>query len=376
MSSQRVAVFLPSLEGGGAERVIVNLITGLCERGVDIDLILARAEGPYLRLVPPAVRIIDLRASRVLMALLPLVRYLRRERPVALLSALDHANVIAVTAVRLSRVPTKAVISVHCMFERTGFRVRLVTWLLGRLHRWADAITAVSEGVADDVVRTAGVPRHRVQVIPNAVIMPTLLAAAAAPPAHPWFLDQSLRVVLGVGRLTGQKNFPMLIEAFAMAERPANARLLIIGEGPLRQDLEALIERLGVTQTVALPGFVENPYACMAKATVFVLSSDFEGLPTVLIESLAVGTPVIATDCESGPREILRDGTLGELVPVGDVEALSGAISRALARQPSPPVGEALREFTLDDVAARFQAILSGRREDPGGHHTSVLGFE
>jgi glycosyltransferase involved in cell wall biosynthesis len=359
-TSAPVALFLPLLAGGGAERAVVNLATGLAQRGVPTDLVLASAEGPYLPLVPPGVRVVDLKASRVWRSLGPLAAYLRRERPLALLSALDHASLVAMTAARIPGARTRTVISVQCTFDkgiqgRTSIRESATPWLLGRLHDWADAIVAVSEGVADDVAHTTGIPRDRVAVIHNPVITPSLLPAASERPCHPWFEDATGPIVLGAGRLTPQKNFRLLIDAFATLKRDHHARLVILGDGPERPALEAQILRHGLQEAVALPGFLANPYACMARASVFALSSDFEGLPTVLIESLAVGTPVVATDCESGPREILRRGALGELVPVGDCPAMARAIERALTNPLPAPPPEALRPFTLDVVVDQFQ---------------------
>lgn len=337
---------------------MLNLAAGFAGRGFRTDMVLASAEGPFLEQVPAAVRVVDLKASRILRAVGPLARYLRRERPVALLSALDHANLIAMVAGRIAGSTTRTVISIHCTFPKPiNFSVRgsAIPWLLGRLHRYADRIVAVSEGVAEDVARKTGIPRGRLDVIYNPVIMPGLLAAALEQPSHPWFADATPPTVLGVGRLIPQKNFPLLIDAFGLVSRDHHARLVILGEGPERPALEAQVRRLGLQDRIALPGFVDNPYACMSRAAVFALSSDFEGLPTVLIESLAVGTPVVATDCDSGPREILRGGELGELVPVGDVGALAAAMARAIARpRPTAPL-ETLNQFTLDSAVDQFQ---------------------
>jgi glycosyltransferase involved in cell wall biosynthesis len=362
-SGADVAFFLPLLSGGGAERVILNLAIGFADRGLRTDLVLGKAEGPYLAQVPANVRVVDLDSPRVLRALRPLTAYLRREKPMAMLAALDHANLVAMAAGRLAGGKTKTVISIHLPFakqleEDTSLTMAALPWLLGRLHRWADGIVAVSAGVADDVTRATGIPRERVDVIYNPVIMPTLLKAAAQPPGHPWFEDGDVPVVLGVGRLTPQKNFPLLIEAFALARQTHDARLVILGEGQDRAALEALIQARGLEDCVALPGFVANPYACMSRAAVFVLSSDYEGLPTVLIESLAVGTPVVSTDCDSGPRVILRDGALGDLVPVGDVDALAGGIVRAIGGTRTPVAAAELLPFTLNTVVDQFHKAL------------------
>jgi glycosyltransferase involved in cell wall biosynthesis len=354
---------MPSLGGGGAERVIVNLAAGFAVRGFRTDLVLASAEGPYLAKVPPSVRVVDLKASGVLRSVRSLAGYLRRERPVALLAALNHANLVAMAAARVPGARTRIVISIHSTIVReiqdaAGDRTwAIIYWLLKRLHPLADAIVAVSEGVAEDFARFANIARDRINVIPNAVITQALLDAASEAPSHPWFQDRT-PVVLGVGRLVPSKNFPALIEAFALVSREHDARLVILGEGPERCALEAKVRQHGLQDSVALPGFLDNPYACMSRARVFALSSDFEGLPTVLIESLAVGTPVIATDCESGPREILRGGALGGLVPVGDVGALARGIALALTAQRVPPPWDALRPFMSEVVLDQYQRIL------------------
>jgi glycosyltransferase involved in cell wall biosynthesis len=358
-----VALFLPSLAGGGAERVVLNLAAGFAQRGFTTDLVLASTGGPYVAQVPGSVRVINLNATRMLRSLIPLAAYLRREQPLALLAALDHANLVAMAASRISRQQTRTAISVHCTFPKTtGWsspNESAIPWLLGRLHLWADVIVAVSSGVADDLARTTAIPRERITVIHNPVITPDLMLAATARTEHAWFDDATCPIILGVGRLTPQKNFRLLIEAFSIVKQHRDARLVILGEGAERPVLEAFARQNGIQDSVALPGFVENPYSHMARAALFALSSDFEGLPTVLIESLAVGTPVVSTDCESGPREILRGGMFGALVPVGDAPALAHAILRGLANPHAALPPEALRPFTLDVVLDQFQQAFN-----------------
>jgi glycosyltransferase involved in cell wall biosynthesis len=354
-----VALFLPSLAGGGAERMMLNLAAGFSARGLNTHLVLATAEGPFLRLVPDSVRMVDLKAPRILRSLRPLIDYLKRERPMALLSALDHANLVAMASSRLARTGTRTVIAVHSTFERPvppwrDLRLSAIPWLLGCLQFCADAVVAVSEGVKDDLVRRAGMPPGRVQVIYNPVITPELGLLAAEPPTHPWFREDR-PIVLGIGRLTAQKNFPLLIDAFALISRDYDARLVILGEGSDRRMLEEKIREHDLETRVAMPGFVSNPYSYIAHSRVLTLSSDFEGLPTVLIEGLALGIAVVSTDCPSGPREILRDGTIGELVPVGDVRALAGAIARALTNPRPGPSADTLQPYTLDAVVEQYR---------------------
>jgi glycosyltransferase involved in cell wall biosynthesis len=342
---------------------MLNLAGGLACRGFEVDFLLASATGAYVDAVPPSVRITNLKVARVASAVRPLAAYLRREKPLVVIAALNHANLAALIASRIPGARTRTVISIQNTLSKEvqgarALRLRVIARMLGRLHHWADSIVAVSRGVADDFAQYAGVPRARIDVISNPVITPGLLTAASEPAGHPWFDEPTCPVLVGVGRLTSQKNFGRLIDAFAQVRRVVGARLVILGEGPERAALEARVRQHGLEECVALPGFVENPYAYMARAAAFVLSSDYEGLPTVLIESLAVGTPVVATDCESGPREILRGGELGELVPVGDVTALSDAILRTLMRPRPLALSDELRPYTLGAVVDQFQKLF------------------
>ena len=361
-----VAFFLPSLEGGGAERVTLNLAGGIAARGHRVDLVLASRTGPFLAAVPPGVRVVDLAAGRVIRALGPLAAWLRDERPDHLVSALDHANLVALWAARRAGTRTRVTCVVHTTMSRTisnpgawTDRV-LLPPLIRRFYRRAHAVVAVSAGAGDDLRAFLGDRVRRVDVIPNPVVLPDLDARAAGASPHPWFDDAARPVVLGVGRLWHQKDFATLLRAFHAAGLAGRARLVILGEGVLRPELEALRHELALDDDVALPGFVASPYPAMARAAGFVLSSVFEALPTVLIEALALGTPVVSTDCPEGPREILDGGRWGRLVPVGDVAALAAAL-RALveawpARAPVP--ASVLAPYTLDAAVDAYLARL------------------
>lgn len=362
---KRLAIFVSNMHGGGAQRVTLNLVRGMAERGCLVDLVLARAEGPYLAQVPEAVQVVDLKASRVLTSLPALVRYLRRERPQAMLSTMNYVNIIALWAQRLAGVPTRIVVSEHIALSRSvqhapSRRGRLMPQLIRRFYPWADGFVAVSKGVADALAQMTGLPRGRIQVIYNPVVTPELRAKAQATLDHPWLEPGQPPVLLAVGRLTAQKDFPTLIQAFARVRRARPARLLILGEGQERPGLEALVRQLGLEQDVSLPGFVENPYAYMAQASLFVLSSRWEGLPTVLIEALYCGAPLVSTDCPSGPREILRDGQYGQLVPVGDVPALARAIETSLEGETPRPPRESCLPFELETVVSKYVSLLMG----------------
>lgn len=370
-AQERLAIFLPALYGGGAERAALNLAFGFAHLGIPVDLVLAQAKGPFLSEVPDSVNIVDLKASRVLTSLPALVRYLRHTRPKTILAELRHANIIALWARRLVDVPTRVIVCEQNTLSRSvrhsSSRLsRLMPPIIGRFYLWADGIVAVSEGVADDLVRVTGIPRERIQVIYNPVVTHELREKAQDPLEHPWFNPGEPPVVLGVGRLTDQKDFPTLIKAFAQVRYSRPARLMILGEGKSRPALETLVRRLGLDQDVTLPGFVENPYPYMAHAAVFVLSSRWEGLPTVLIESLYCGACVIATDCPGGAREILKDGQYGQLVPVGDAGAMAEAIEASLNGRALRPPRESSRSFELETVVSNYVNLLM---EISSAHH-------
>jgi glycosyltransferase involved in cell wall biosynthesis len=379
---KRIAVFLPALYGGGAERTMLNLTQGMAEQGHAVDLVLAQAEGPYMEDIPKSIRLIDLGQGRTVnkartMARLPsLVRYLRDEQPDAMLSALSRANFAALWARRLAGTPKRVVINEQNTYTQEALNspnliYRLSPHMAKYLYRWADSVVGVSQGVVDDLVQVVGIPPELAKVIYNPGVTPELREKAQGSTDHPWFQPGEPPVLLGVGRLTKQKDFFTLIKAFARLRQSRPARLLILGEGPERQMLEALIQQLDLGQDVSLPGFVENPFAYMKRASAFVLSSLWEGLPTVLMEALYCGVPIVATDCPSGPREILKNGENGRLVPVGDHVALSDALVALLDGEVPPPSPESWQPFTLETIVGQYIDLLLGDQKSADRHNGS-----
>ena len=362
-ATPRIAIFIGSFGGGGVERVIAHLAQGFIQRGLKVDLVVDKLEESHLWRLPPDVRIVNLKAPRLYMSLPNLVRYLRREQPVALLSASHYMNEVALLAKLLSRVSVRVVVSEHNHLSQTvqnavRLKDRLTPFFARYLYPLADGILAVSQGVAEDLARMTGLSLERIKVIYNPVVTPKLLESVKQPVDHPWFAPGEPPVILGVGKLEKQKDFPNLIRAFAQVRQVRPARLMILGWGPDRPELEALVQELNLEDDVVLAGYVENPYAYMAKAAVFVLSSAWEGLPTVLIEAMAVGIPVVSTDCKSGPSEILDNGKYGELTPVGDNQVLAEAILRALSGESKPIVADWLDQFKLEAATQKYLDIL------------------
>lgn len=403
-----IAFFMTSLAGGGVERVMLNLIQACVERGHKVDLVLCQVEGPYQNQVPKGVRVIELKTGSTSwlarayilaadpLGFLPLLRsvllplktwkrfrhlpalsrYLRHEHPQVVLSAMTHVNLMALWARRLARVETRLVVSEHITkvqamkdeAKKKRWHWRFLPPVIQRAYLWADAIIAVSDGVAEDLFLFTGIPRKRITTIYNPIVTPELHRQAQVPLEHPWFTPGAPPVVLGAGRLRPQKDFPILIRAFARARAVREMRLMILGGGKDEQKeaqskapLLALAKQLGVDDDVAFPGFVENPFAYMARASVFVLSSAWEGFGNVIVEALACGCPVVSTNCPSGPAEILENGKYGALVPVGDDAALADAILSTLR---TPPDRDQLRTraatFTVDHAAEQYLQVLLG----------------
>lgn len=364
---RRITLFQAGLAGGGAERVMLHLAEGLANSGYFVDLVVCHGNGPLRDEIPESVRLVDLGAHRIMASLPALVGYLRRERPGIMLSAMASTNCIAVWARALSRLSFRLVLSEHSTLSRasTGavsVRSRLLPALMKRAYPRADMVVAVSKGVAADLAQTIGLSRDRIQVIYNPVVTPRLDALSREPVDHPWFQSGGAPVILGVGRLTRAKDFPTLIHAFARLRKYRKARLMILGEGEERESLERLVAELGVESEVALPGYVRNPYGYMRAAAMFVLSSRWEGLPTVLIEALACGTPTVSTNCPSGPEEILDGGRWGTLVPVGEAEALSKGMRLTLDNGRQGAEERQWRAKAFSDTVAvnQYISILTG----------------
>jgi len=318
-----------------------NLIGEFAARDLRIDLLRIRNHGPHLEKVPENVKLIDLGTSHVNSSLPALVRYLRRNKPAALLADKDKLNRTALWARRIAGVPTRVAVRIGTtvsdnLARRSWLDRNLQYFSFSHFYPWADAILVPSQGAADDLAQVSGIPVERITVVPSPVINDRLFALAAEPVAHPWFASGQPPVILGVGELCARKDFATLVRAFDRIQAERDMRLIILGEGRQRLKLEEMVESLGLSGKVDLPGFVNNPYAYMAKAAIFALTSRCEGAPVVLMEALGLGTQTVSTDCPSGPREILQDGRFGRLVPIGDDAALAEALL-ASCHAPNPP---------------------------------------
>jgi len=333
--SRRVAVFIPSMHGGGAERAMLVFCRELVELGLKVDLLTVRLEGPLSQLIPSGVSVIDLKSRRTTLALPKLVAYLRKTRPAALYSTIMNANVVAAMARVLSgsQIPTIVRESNAPLSSPKSTMSRWVTYKVAPfLYQFANGIIAVSQGVADELGVMAPRIKDRIRVIPTPVVSEDVLKQGDVPVDHPWFIQHDKPIILSAARLERHKGFFTLLGAFAELRDKKDARLAILGQGSMREQIQDEIARLGLQEHATLLGFAHNPFAYMSKADAFVLASEFEGLPNVLVQAMAFGTPIVATDCKSGPAEILCGGKFGTLVPVGDAHALAQGLESALSR--------------------------------------------
>lgn len=362
----KVAIFVPNLCGGGAEKITVTLANGLALKGCAVDLVLSKAEGVFFDQVNPLVRIVDLSASRLLFSLPSLVRYLKESQPDTILSVMAASNILAICARKFSGVKCKVVCTEHSnrsisALYATKFRDKLLPFLIKLFYRHADKIIAVSRGVEEDLYRLTNVEDGKIVVVYNPIVPHDTIEKSRAPiPEHLNNIINGDPLVISVGRLSQPKNHILLISAFSKVLDARRAKLIIVGEGEDRKKLEALIDQLKLNNHVLLTGFMDNPYPYMYHASVFVMSSLREGLPTVLVEAMACGTPVVSTDCPSGPAEILEDGKWGRLVPVGDSDALAKAILDTLGDECHPDVAARAQDFTEDKAIDAYHKLLLG----------------
>ncbi len=364
-----LAIYMRGFFDGGVERIISNLIQEFIGRGLKVDLVLNQVSpSSMLKRLPSDVKIIDLKANKFSQFIPRLISYLKREKPKTLLSAVHPAPEIAIIAKYLAMVSTRVVVSENTNLSLdieignplgNQIKSNLIPLAIRFLYPLADAIISCSHGVAKDLSKKAKLPLESIEVIYYPVITPQLLTQSQELIDHPWFTEGKIPVILGVGRLDIQKDFANLIRAFSQVIKVQPAKLVILGSGREEQKLNSLIHELGLENDVALLGFVDNPYPYIAKSAVFVLSSLWEGLPTVLIESMALGTPVVSTNCPSGPIEILDNGKYGELLPVGDSKALAEAILKVLSGEIKSVDSDWLEQFTLKKVIEQYYECLA-----------------
>ena len=351
----RVAIYLQSLEGGGAERAMVDLANGLRAEGLQTDFVVIRDEGPWRQLLSDDVHLVAIRSRWALPGFVKLLHYLRWACPDVVVANGAAPIIFAMLArwftrrfIVIARIPT----NLSAGLAQVNLKWRIVRRVQAALLPRADAIITNSKGSSEDIARSLPTAADNVHTIHNPVVRPSVTHEASQPVEHPWF-HYGTPIIMSAGRLERPKDHATLLRAFALVGQQREVRLIVIGEGTQRRNLVNLSHELGIAHTVDFPGFHANPFAFMAKSRLFVLSSIHEGMPNVLIQAMACGTPVVSMDCPSGPREVLEDGRWGSLVPVGDARSLADAMLATIER-PLPP-------SSLTARAAAFSADASIR---------------
>lgn len=360
----RIALIMSSLEIGGTQRVMVHLADGFIKKGFTVDAVAVKASGPFLKMLPVEANLIDLGAKRALFAIPALIRYLRKSHPDMILSGLTHINIAAIIARSLSGIKSRLIVSernnlTQKKIHSAKFWDRFLYEIITFFYPYADAIVAVSQDVADDLVRTAKLKTKKITTIYNPIPVDEVRASSKKEINHPWFSNHTNPVILAVGRFHKQKDYPTLINAFNLLRSNKTARLIILGEGKERPAIESMIHASPYSDDICLMGNIENPYPYMAKTDVFVLPSAWEGFGMVLVEALACGATIVSTDCHSGPSEILENGKYGRLVPVGDSQSMADAIKLSLDHPfPQEKNIARARDFSEERAVEQYLRVL------------------
>lgn len=361
-NKKRVALFSPNLNGGGAERVISILASHFSIIGFQVDLILGKKVGPYLVSIPKEVNIISFNKGKVIYCLPDLITYLNKYKPDVLISSQLHSSTVALFAYKLANVNTQVIIRQPTMLNPSHKREAILTKLRQRIFlwatkRWASKIVLTSQAMADEFEAISNIRKDKLTVIYNPLPIMEIKEKSQKSLVHPWFEKEQPKVILAVGRLVRVKDFETLIRAFALTKKRMDSRLIILGEGPLRKELEDLIAHLNLTEYVEMVGFTENPFIYMRHSKVFVLSSLWEGFPNSMIEAMVCGCNIVATMCQGGTQEILESGRWGDLVPVKNPDKMSEAIINALHKKDNQNE-EVINQLDVNVILNKFVSLI------------------
>lgn len=352
---KKITFLLYSFEDGGVEKVTINLAKGLKNIGYDIEFVCFKKHGEFLSEVKDDFIIHELNINRSSESIFKLIKYFRQHKPDVFFTAKHYINIMVLIAKGLSRTKSKVIVAGHGMFFK---RKGMLAWLMKLFYPKADKIVAVSSGVAQNIHEITNIPLRKITVIYNPVITKEMIENFEQTKPLQNTLGQKL--IVSIGRLSPEKDFKTLIIAFQIVRQTHPLKLVIIGEGPERNNLEELIRELKLSEDVLLSGFKKNPFEYLKAADLYVLSSITEGLPTVLIEALYSMTPIVSTDCPSGPREILENGKYGLLTPVGDSDKLAKVMEATLfeKKMDTSKLRDRALQFTSEKSINKYQKLI------------------
>lgn len=365
--NEQIVFFLPNLKMGGAEKNIIEIANYISTKKENVKIIVIKDEGPLKSEIDSKIDLISLEASRSLFSLFPLIQKLNYLQPTHIVSTLTQANLILLIAEYFLKYKPKITVRVECVLskmvkdEKKEHKLfNIVPFLIRILFQKADEIISISNGVKIDLVNTYSIDPDKITTIFNPAISQSLSKIKDEEVDHDWFKSKKCPIVIGVGRLTYQKGFDVLVKSFCEVRKKISCRLVILGEGPERNKIKKILSDFGMSEEAWLPGFVDNPYKYLSRADVFVLSSRYEGFGNVLVEAMACGLPVIATDCDSGPSEILNKGEYGTLIPVEDLEQMTTNLNNVLihTEKYNLEYGSWLKQFESKNVANNYLNVI------------------
>ena len=355
----KLSILIFSLHGGGLEKSLIRLAVELNKKSVPIDFVVAKTSDSAYS-VPEELNFVGLDAPKIIYALFPLIKYLKRSKPKIMFSAGTPLNAIAILAKLLTGYPKRLIVGERnhlssIIKHSSRFRDKLRPYFIRFLYPFADLVLAVSQSVAEDVIAVGRLKKTKVKVIHNLFDVDSIIAQASLPTGVDWIDGREVPFIISVGRMVPQKNYDTLLRAFSAVKSQKKCHLVILGDGEQHAALQKLAEELEIRNAVYMPGFVKNPYAYISKAKLFVLSSIWEGLPAVLIEALACGTPIVSTNSPGGALEILENGKYGVLVPPQDPMVLAESILTQLKTMSEPEkLIKRARFFDVDRVLGKY----------------------
>jgi glycosyltransferase involved in cell wall biosynthesis len=360
---QKLFIVRPSMSYGGADRVTLTLLENLPQDEYDISLVLMRAEGAFFEDIPKHVKLINTNSKNLWLYTFPLLKILKKEKPDIVFSTCGGANMpLSLASFLIPKKKFKLILSErNILFPPGKSKLKRSLMMLAKklFYVVADHHTAVSKGVKEEMIKTFALSPEQISVVDNPVITPQLLAQAKEEVKHPWFSEErSVPVILHAGRFVYQKDHLTLIKAFKLLTERKEARLFLLGEGPLEEEIKSFVKRNDLLDKVEFAGFDKNPFKYMSKCDLFVLSSHHEGMPGVLVQAMACGAPSISTDCPTGPNEIIKkEFNNGRLVPVGDAVAMASAMEEILT-EPLQNIEKGVERFKLEVALSSYLKVI------------------